>query len=129
MELLKKVADNEELQAQFGKLESLDEAYELAGKIQQGFSKEEFLEAMKIMNEAADEDVSDEELAAAAGGDYEPAGETYSIKKPETLSKPKFTQSGVTGSDSTMKILSLKPNTQTIPTTDYKKKKTTQSSD
>ena len=67
-ELLKKIADSEELQAQFGKLDTLDEAYELASKLQQGFTKEEFLDAVKVLNEAADDDISDEELAATAGG-------------------------------------------------------------
>ena len=67
-ELLKKIADSEELQAQFGKFETLDDAYELASQIQQGFTKEEFLDAVKVLNEAADDDISDEELAATAGG-------------------------------------------------------------
>ena len=67
-ELLKKIADSEELQAQFGKLDNLDEAYELASKLQQGFTKEEFLDVIKVLNEAADDDISDEELAATAGG-------------------------------------------------------------
>ncbi len=68
VKLLQMIAGSDEMQAQFGNLATLDEAYELASKLQQGFTKGEFLDAIKVLNEGADEDISDEELAATAGG-------------------------------------------------------------
>ena len=65
--LIKKIAESEDLQAKFAALGSPDEAFELAKTIQEGFTKEEFLEATRLLA-TADEDISDEELASAAGG-------------------------------------------------------------
>ena len=49
-------------------MSSPEEAYEIAKEIQGGFTKEEFLEAAKALAEAADGDISDADLASAAGG-------------------------------------------------------------
>ncbi len=65
---LEKFASDEELQAKFSALTSPDEAFELAKSIQGGFTKEEFLEAVKSFSEMNDGDLSDEDLAATAGG-------------------------------------------------------------
>ena len=66
--LLTQIAESEELQAKFAGLDTPEKAYELAKTLQDGFTKEEFLEAAKEIAEAQIDDVSDEELAAAAGG-------------------------------------------------------------
>ena len=68
--LIKKVTESEELQAKFAALNSPEEAYELAKTLQEGFTKEEFLAAAKAFSDAADCDITDEDLVAAAGGDY-----------------------------------------------------------
>lgn len=68
--LVKRVMENEELQSQFEKLETPEEAFELASKLQDGFTKEEFLEAVKGFA-AFNEDITDDELAAIAGGENE----------------------------------------------------------
>lgn len=66
--LIKKVTESEELQAKFAALDSPEEAYELAKTIQEGFTKEEFVEVMTALSSAADGDITDEDLAVAAGG-------------------------------------------------------------
>ena len=66
---LEKFTTDEELQAKFSALKSPEEAYELAKSVQDGFTLEEFLEAAKSINELDEGDISDEDLAAAAGGD------------------------------------------------------------
>ena len=60
--LLQKIAESEELQGRFEKVSTPEEAYEAAKEIQDGFTKEEFLEAAKALSEAMNEDISDEEL-------------------------------------------------------------------
>ena len=53
-----------------------DEAYELAKDVQDGFGRDEFLATFQEIAEALDDDLSDEALAAAAGGtDEEPGTE------------------------------------------------------
>ena len=66
--LFQKIAESDELQAKFAEFGTLEEAYEFARTLQDGFSKEEFLEVCKAVAEAATGDISDEELVAAAGG-------------------------------------------------------------
>ncbi len=66
--LLTKIAGSEELQAKFETLDTPEKAYELAKTLQDGFTKEEFLDAVNEIAEAQVEDISDEELAATAGG-------------------------------------------------------------
>lgn len=70
---LSKVVEDEALQAKFEELDNFDDAYELASSIQDGFSKEEFVKAMEAIRDAADDDISDEDLAAIAGGEGEAA--------------------------------------------------------
>ncbi len=102
VKLLQMIADSDELQAQFGNLATLDEAYELASKLQQGFTKEEFLDAVKALNEAADEDISDEELAATAGG-------IDDVIDPIKITDDKKTLSCVTKSNTATLTRSIKP--------------------
>ena len=67
---LKKLVKDEELLAKFQAAGTPDEAYELAAGIQDGFTREEFFEAMKKLNNIAKDqrDLSDEDLAAIASG-------------------------------------------------------------
>ena len=68
--LIKKVMESEDLQAKFAAQDSPDAAYELARGIQEGFTKEEFVEAMTALSAAEDGSITDEDLAETAGGDY-----------------------------------------------------------
>ena len=74
--LLEKVSGDEELLAKFSACSSVDDAFELAKGIVGGFTKEEFVEAMTALNAADAGDISDEDLAAAAGGEGEEAPKT-----------------------------------------------------
>ncbi len=65
---LEKMAEDQELQARFSQLTDADEAYALAGSIQSGFTKEEFIETMTAIRDAMDEDLTDEDMAKSAGG-------------------------------------------------------------
>ena len=66
--LLTRIAESDELQAKFAALGTPEEAYELAKSLQDGFTKEEFLDAVREIAAVQDEDISDEELASVAGG-------------------------------------------------------------
>ena len=70
--LFQKIAESEDLQAKFAEFGTLEEAYEFARTLQDGFTKEEFVEVCKAAAEAATGDISDEELVAAAGGTDDP---------------------------------------------------------
>ena len=65
---LQKFVEDEELQAKFQGIEDVDAAYALASSIQDGFTKEEFVDTMTKLS-AGIRELSDEELAAVAGGD------------------------------------------------------------
>ena len=86
--LLQKVAESEELQSRFAKVSTPEEAYEVAKEIQGGFTKEEFLEAAKALAEAADEDISDADLASAAGGMDEPVDQKVMGNNVVTIMAP-----------------------------------------
>ena len=62
------MAEDQELQAKFMTIHEPDEAYALACSIQDGFTKEEFVETMQSIKEAMDENLTDEDLAKSAGG-------------------------------------------------------------
>ena len=66
--LLDKVSGDEALLAKFSACKSIDEAYELASSLVSGYTKEEFVEVMNALNATDDADISDEDLAEAAGG-------------------------------------------------------------
>ena len=91
--LLTQIAESEELQAKFAGLDTPEKAYELAKTLQDGFTKEEFLEAVKSISELDEGDLSDEDLAAAAGGeaingqkveDMKASAQAMSIDVPES---------------------------------------------
>jgi predicted ribosomally synthesized peptide with nif11-like leader len=65
---LEKVASDQELQTKFAQIKDVDEGYTLASSVQNGFTKEEFIEAMSAIKAAMEEDLSDEDLAKSAGG-------------------------------------------------------------
>jgi len=66
---LEKVSDNEELKAKMAAACSGDEAYELASSVQEGFTKEEFFEAMRAAFDSEPMgELTDEDLGKVAGG-------------------------------------------------------------
>ena len=68
--LMQKVAADESLQAKMKSFTDIDEAYEFASSIQDGFTKEEFTDIMKKLSEKMSDngELSDEDLASVAGG-------------------------------------------------------------
>ena len=64
--LAKKLSEDEAMQAKLKAIRDPDEAYALVSSIQGGFTKEEFIEAMQQLGGQGE--LSDEEVAAAAGG-------------------------------------------------------------
>ncbi len=65
---LEKLAKDEELQAKLAKIRDPEEAYKLAGSVQDGFTKEEFTAEMQKLYEEVTKDLSEEDLAKLAGG-------------------------------------------------------------
>ena len=64
---LEKAAQDPELLAKMSAVQNPDEAYRLASALQDGFTKEEFITAMKELA-AANDDLSDADLKKFAGG-------------------------------------------------------------
>lgn len=67
-ELLVKLSKDEATVAKLQAVKDPDEAFALVSAIQDGFSKEEFMEAMKKIQAEGEGELSDEEVSAAAGG-------------------------------------------------------------
>ena len=69
-ELLRKVSADESLAAKFTEISDPDEAYALASSIQEGFTKEEFIQTMSKMRDMSEQqgELSDDDLAQVAGG-------------------------------------------------------------
>ena len=65
---LEKVAQDSALQERFAQIRDPEEAYRLAAETQEGFTKEEFIEEMTRIRTAAEENLTDEDLAQSAGG-------------------------------------------------------------
>lgn len=65
---LEKVSKDEALQAKFQNVHSPDEAYALASSVQEGFTKEEFVETMTKLYQMEKGELSDEDLEAVSGG-------------------------------------------------------------
>ncbi len=70
IELIKKIAADEEKQVKMQSFTNIDEAYDYAVSIQDGYSKEEFEAVMTKIVEASTEhdEISDDDLANIAGG-------------------------------------------------------------
>ena len=64
---LEKLSQDPELIAKMGAIQDPDEAYRLASSVQDGFTKEEFITAMKELA-AANGDLTDADLKKYAGG-------------------------------------------------------------
>ena len=62
-----KLANNKELQEKFKQVKDPDEAYALAASIQDGFTKEEFINTMLEVQKRS-RDLTDEDLEQVAGG-------------------------------------------------------------
>ena len=69
-EFLKKLSADEELQAKFKDIQDPDEAYQLAISVQDGYTKEEFTEAMQAVFASQVRELSNDELNAVAGGKH-----------------------------------------------------------
>lgn len=65
---LKKAAEDKDLQERIMACKSPEEAYVVASSVQDGFTLEEFVETMTKINELSSRELSDEDLAVAAGG-------------------------------------------------------------
>ena len=65
MELL---SQNEEAMKKLSVISDLDEAYALATSIHGGYTKEEFIEAIKASDDCIDQDMETEDLSKVAGG-------------------------------------------------------------
>lgn len=66
--LLKKIQEDEEIQKKFEGVDSAEKFYEIALTIQDGYSYEEFVEAMKSLKQDTDVELSDEDMEKVAGG-------------------------------------------------------------
>ena len=65
---IQKVAEDRELRHKLQACKTPEEAYAIASSAQDGFTFEEFTEAMTKLYEQASAELSDEDLAKAAGG-------------------------------------------------------------
>jgi predicted ribosomally synthesized peptide with nif11-like leader len=65
---LQKAAESQELQEKMQACKSPEEAYAIASSVQDGFTFEEFTETMTKLNDVVNKELSDEDLAMAAGG-------------------------------------------------------------
>ena len=65
---LKKLEQDEETQKRMAACRDPEEAYQIAHAVQDGFTKEEFIEAMKALYESISQDLNAEDLVKAAGG-------------------------------------------------------------
>ena len=66
--MLEKLAKDEEAQRKLAAVRDPDEAYAIVTAIHGGYTKEEFIEAAKAIQEQQSVDLSDEELAKTSGG-------------------------------------------------------------
>ena len=68
---LKKLEQDEAAQKMFSACRDPEEAYQMAHAIQDGFTKEEFIEAMKSLRDKVNADLSTEDLSKVSGGEGE----------------------------------------------------------
>ena len=66
--LIEKLSKDEAVTAKLKEIRDPDEAYKLVSSIQGGFTKEEFVDAMQKFANSAEGELSDTDVAAAAGG-------------------------------------------------------------
>ena len=78
--LIEKLMMDKALAEQLGACKSEDEAYAFACTVQDGFTKEEFVEAMNAICQANNNgDISREDLANVAGGSNEDTWWTFTV--------------------------------------------------
>ncbi len=78
--MLQKLCQDEEAQKKFSSLHDADEAYALALSIQDGYSKDEFIAAMRALHDQINSDLNAEDLVKTAGGvEAEDVGVTAGI--------------------------------------------------
>ena len=66
--MLEKLAQDEETQKKLSAVRDPDEAYAIVTAIHGGYTKEEFVETMKALNEQLNQDLDEKDLATASGG-------------------------------------------------------------
>lgn len=79
LSFLKKLEQDEEAQKRFSVCRDPEEAWQMAHAIQDGFTKEEFIETMKSLYDQVNRDLSAEDLAKASGGKDEEEGVGVSL--------------------------------------------------
>ena len=67
--MLEKLAQDEETQKKLCAVRDPDDAYAMVSAIQGGYTKEEFVETMRALNEQLSADLTPDDLSRAAGGD------------------------------------------------------------
>ena len=68
IKMLEMLSRDEEAQKKLAATRDPDEAYAIVSEIHGGYTKEEFVEAMKAINDKINQDLTDGELAQTAGG-------------------------------------------------------------
>lgn len=78
---LRKVAEDKALQEKLNACASPEESYAAACSVQDGFSFDEYIDTVRQLKDAyeRDQELSDEELAKAAGGVYDELTDTRYI--------------------------------------------------
>ena len=66
--MLEKLARDEESLKKLAAVRDPDEAYAIVSAIQGGYTKEEFVETMKTLDEQLNQDLSENDLAHTSGG-------------------------------------------------------------
>ena len=66
--MLEKLAKDEETLKKLSAVRDPDEAYAIVIAIQGGYTKDEFVETMKALNEQLNQDLDEKDLATASGG-------------------------------------------------------------
>ena len=78
--LIEKLMSDKTLAEKLGACKSEDEAYAFVSTVQDGFTKEEFVEAMNAICQANNnDDISREDLANVAGGSKEDTWWTFTV--------------------------------------------------
>ena len=69
LKMLDLLTQNEEAQKKFASIRDPEEAYALATSIHGGYTQEEFIQAMASLRDQMNQDLSEDDLATAAGGE------------------------------------------------------------
>lgn len=70
IKLLQILGEDDDLQKKFASIHDPDEAYALAVSVQDGYTKEEFIETMQMIRESIEnQDLTPEDIKNVSGGD------------------------------------------------------------